>query len=65
MSEIKIIKNLAKCKLCGDIVESKYTHDFRQCSCGALCVDGGHSYLKRSGDSANYIEMSEYENIKE
>ncbi|MBQ5823307.1 MAG: hypothetical protein IIW48_00695 [Clostridia bacterium] len=40
----KIIKNAIQCKLCGDIIESKYTHDFVTCSCGACSVDGGHEY---------------------
>ena len=44
----KIIKNAARCKLCGDVIESKHTHDYKRCSCGAVAVDGGHDYLKRS-----------------
>jgi len=42
------IKNIAKCLLCGDIIESKYTHDFVTCKCGNLSVDGGNDYWKRS-----------------
>jgi len=30
--------NKAKCKLCGDIIESKFTHDMQWCSCGAIAV---------------------------
>ena len=43
----KIIKNAIQCKLCGDIIESTYRHDYIQCSCGACSVDGGHDYLRR------------------
>lgn len=43
----KIIKNAARCKTCGDVIESKNTHDFVTCSCGNLSVDGGHDYLRR------------------
>jgi len=42
------IKNIAKCLLCGDIIESKHRHDFVTCKCGNLSVDGGQDYWKRS-----------------
>lgn len=54
----KIIKNQAMCKICGDIIESKTSHDFVTCSCGALSVDGGHEYIRRIGDAGNWIDMS-------
>ncbi len=44
----RILKNQAKCLLCGDVVESKHPHDFVACSCGALTVDGGNEYLCRA-----------------
>jgi len=44
---MRITKNAARCKLCGDIIESKYRNDFVTCSCGNLSVDGGHDYLRR------------------
>ena len=37
----KIITNKIRCRKCGDVIESKYTHDFRFCKCGAVAVDGG------------------------
>lgn len=54
----KIIVNAIKCKKCGDIIESKTVHDYKFCSCGACAVDGGHSYLKRSGEIGDWIELS-------
>lgn len=58
----KIIVNKIKCKKCGDVIESKYTHDFKYCKCGAVCVDGGHEYLRRGGESMDaWEELSEYE----
>ena len=42
------IKNIAKCLLCGDIIESKHRHDFVTCKCGNLSVDGGQDYWKRN-----------------
>ncbi len=44
----EIIINRAKCTLCNDIIESKYVHDFVQCKCGKIFVDGGHEY-RRAG----------------
>ena len=49
---------------CGDIIESVHRHDFVECSCGSIFVDGGHDYLRRgfpSGDPGEWIieELSE------
>ena len=55
----KIIKNQAMCKTCGDIIESKTSHDFVTCSCGALSVDGGKDYIWRSVTPGHkWLEMS-------
>lgn len=42
-----IVRNSAKCLTCGDEIESRHRHDYVTCSCGALSVDGGTSYLRR------------------
>lgn len=59
--EPRIIRNLARCKKCGDIVESRYTWDFKRCSCGSIAVDGGLDYLKRVGNMSDFIDLSEFE----
>jgi len=51
------IRNRAKCKLCGDIIESKYRHDFVTCKCGAISVDGGQDYFRRVGNLEAVIEL--------
>jgi hypothetical protein len=59
----KIIRNRIRCKVCGEVLESKYTHDFVPCKCyresggskGCVC-DGGNEYLRR---------LFEYEGIYE
>ena len=52
--------NKAKCRRCGDIIESKSVHDYVICKCGAIAVDGGKEYLRRSAKDLNdIIEMSE------
>ena len=62
----RIIKNAIKCNHCGDIIESRYRHEFVTCSCGKCSVDGGHDYLRRCfDDKDDYIEMSVVENEDE
>lgn len=39
----------AKCRLCGEIIESKHRHDFVSCSMGHIFVDGGDEYLRCGG----------------
>ena len=38
-----------KCKICGEKIWSKNTHDFHWCKCHNVAVDGGRSYLKVVG----------------
>lgn len=58
----KIKANKAQCKLCKDIIESKTVHNFVQCSCGEIFVDGGKQYLRRGAkDLNNIIDLTEYE----
>ena len=52
-------RNRARCKKCGDIVESKYRHDFVTCTCGAVSVDGGKDYFRRVGYPEDYEEMND------
>ncbi|HBD94496.1 MAG TPA: hypothetical protein DC057_10045 [Spirochaetia bacterium] len=47
-------KNIVKCLLCGEIIESKYRHDFVSCKCGNVAVDGGTDYCKVSFQSTNW-----------
>jgi Zn finger protein HypA/HybF involved in hydrogenase expression len=58
--KVKILKNKAKCRKCNDIIESKHRHDFVTCKCGAISVDGGTDYIRRSAKDLNdIIELSE------
>lgn len=58
MRNYVIIRNAIKCNKCGDIIESKSVHDFVFCKCGAVAVDGGHDYLRRSGTLGDWTDMS-------
>ncbi len=57
--DYKILVNQIRCNKCGDSPYSSYRHDYKSCECGAVAVDGGCSYLKRSfkGEDS-YEEMS-------
>ena len=60
-SDNKILVNKIQCKKCKDIIESKYVHDFKWCSCKSIAVDGGLEYLRRVGNLEDIIELSEFE----
>ena len=53
-----IVVNQIRCKKCGDKPFSKHRHDYVSCKCGAVAVDGGMDYLKRTGDLESMEEMS-------
>lgn len=61
----KLKRNRIRCKHCGDIIESINTYDFQKCKCGAVGIDGGLDYAKRTYGSnlaeLHYEELSEYE----
>jgi len=43
MKERTMVKCI-QCKECGDIIYSRARHDYRQCSCCAVNIDGGFDY---------------------
>ena len=57
----RIVRNMAQCKKCEQVVESKFVHDIVPCTCGAIFVDGGLDYLRRGGDLSRLIELSQVE----
>lgn len=34
-------RNRVRCLSCDEVIESKFGHDYRTCSCGKVSVDGG------------------------
>ncbi len=61
-----ILRNMAECALCGDVIESKRVHDFVKCKCGEIYVDGGKEYIRRGAyDFRNLIEKSEINDEKD
>jgi len=58
----KIIRNIAECKLCHDVIESKSVHNFVTCKCGEIFTDGGTEYIRRGANNLdNIIDRSIYE----
>jgi hypothetical protein len=53
-----IVENAAVCLSCGDKIFSRHRHDFVNCTCGAIWVDGGQEYLRRVGDFENAMDLS-------
>lgn len=54
----QIIQNEAQCMKCGKIIVSKHVHDFVECICGAIFVDGGMEYLRRGGNPEDFVDRS-------
>lgn len=65
-TERKILRNRVRCDKCHDVVESLHVHDFKFCKCGAVAVDGGKQYLKRSWtkEPPEFTELSEVQVTK-
>jgi len=63
----KIIRNAIRCNHCGDVIESTHRHNFVQCSCGKVYVDGGTDYLRRGYTTSrdDYTDLSEYAEVGE
>jgi len=57
----KLLLNRAECKQCGSVITSTHRHDFVECMCGAIFVDGGLDYVRRGGDMDAIIELSKWE----
>ena len=58
MSE-RITRNAARCKKCGDVIESKHLHDWVTCECGAIFVDGGREYWRWGGEPDCFERLGE------
>lgn len=67
MDSKKLVKNVIMCNHCNDIIESKYTHDFKTCKCGTVSVDGGLAYAKRcfKNSTNDFTDLSVWKDIKD
>lgn len=55
----RLVLNAVECDACQQVVWSEHRHDYRECGCGLIAVDGGLDYLRRVGDG-EYTELSLY-----
>lgn len=53
------MRNRAKCRACGDVIESTHHHDFRWCKCGVIAIDGGDAYWRCIGSPENFIRLND------
>ena len=49
--------NVVRCRKCGDSPRSFWRHDYKQCECGAVAVDGGSDYSRIIGNPEDYEKM--------
>lgn len=56
----KITRSRAKCTACGVIVESKHRHDWVQCPCRNMFLDGGLDYVRYGFDHSEVELLTEY-----
>lgn len=52
-----IIRNAAKCAKCHDVIQSVHRHDFVECECGSIFVDGGNEYMRAGGAKEDFIAL--------
>lgn len=64
----RLVVNKIRCKFCGDIIESRFRHDFVRCRCGKCAADGGQDYALRAFDGENpadvFEDMSTYKDME-
>ena len=54
------MRNRAKCRLCGDIIESFHRTDYVACSCDEISVDGGeYRFQCGAKDFKNFIRIDD------
>ena len=53
------MKNRAKCRLCGSIIESYHATDYVMCKCGHIAVDGGEAMRCAAIDWSNFVRVND------
>lgn len=56
------MRNRAKCRLCEDIIESRYHHDYMTCKCKEISIGGGDNYWKCWTKNINFIRIDDQGN---
>lgn len=55
----RVLRNRVRCRLCGDVIESRDVHHMVTCRCGKSMTDGGLEYVRRTTDETTE-DLSEY-----
>jgi hypothetical protein len=53
------MRNRAKCRLCGSIIESFHSTDFVTCKCDEIAVDGGMALRCSAKDWCNFLRVDD------
>lgn len=53
------MKNRAKCKLCGDVIESLHSQDYQLCKCGEIFVDGASEMYCGAKHWENFLRIDD------
>jgi hypothetical protein len=58
------MRNRAKCKLCGSVIESFHQHDYVICQCGEIAISGGEIEFIASShnDYKNFLRVDDLDN---
>lgn len=57
------MRNRAKCKLCGDTIESYANDDTIECSCGEITISGGaQKLITWAKDYTNFLRIDDFDN---
>lgn len=51
-----------RCRKCGNILQSKYRHDFQMCKCGSCYIDGGNDYCRVGGEKEKIKSLCNIQN---
>jgi len=58
---VQVHKNMARCRVCGTIIQSNHVQSFETCHCGSIAISGGSERLVRNVRGwADLEELSEY-----
>jgi len=49
-----------KCKKCGDEICWNTHKEYKQCSCGALALDGCEGYIRINGDAKDHRQILKF-----
>ena len=52
-----MVVNAIVCKKCNNVLFSRNVHDYRECDCGLISIDGGFDYVRICGDENDFEEV--------